>query len=367
MTAMTPPRPLVPVFAPYATVPESPEDNDYDSPEFRADVQSWFAPLPVDWEWVQVTTENVGRVVGDAARAAKERPVIVLNLCDGTDDNGYPGVSVLRALESAGLAATGVDSQFYEVSTSKLAMKQRFAAAGVATSPWVEIVDVETDVRRAAAVLGWPLFLKPDISGGSVGISLRSRARNHSEAVEEATSLVAAMQAGASDHSGIYAEKFLSGREFTALVQSTGASPDAPRVFPPAERIFHSALPVDERFLSYERYWQEYDRETPPPPGELFCRHVAVEPGLAATIADTARRAYLALDGLGYARVDMRQDGASGEITVLEANANCGLTSDDQTSAGAVLGLAGIPLPEFVRCALREAWLRRHGGTASPV
>src|ERR1019366_5195671 len=181
-TAMTAPRPLVPVFAPYATVPESPEDNDYDSPEFRADVQSWFAPLPVDWEWVQVTTENVGRVVGDAARAAKERPVIVLHLCDGTDDNGYPGVSVLRALESAGLAATGVDSQFYEVSTSKLAMKQRFAAAGVPTSPWVEIVDVETDVRRAEAELGWPLFLKPDISGGSVGISLRSRARNHREA-----------------------------------------------------------------------------------------------------------------------------------------------------------------------------------------
>jgi hypothetical protein len=71
--------------------------------------------------------------------------------------------------------------------------------------------------------------------------------------------------------------------------------------------------------------------------------------------------------GRGYARVNIRQDGASGEITVLEANANCGRTSDDQTSAGAVLGLAGIPLPEFVRCALHEAWLRRHGGSASPV
>jgi D-alanine-D-alanine ligase-like ATP-grasp enzyme len=364
---MTPPRPLVPVFAPYTTVPESPKDNDYDSPEFREDVRSWFARLPVDWEWVPVTTENVGRVVEDAARAARERPVIVLNLCDGTDDNGYPGLSVLRALESAGLAASGVDSHFYEISTSKLAMKRRFAAAGVATSPWVEIVDINNDVRRAASELGWPLFLKPDISGGSVGISLRSRARNHREAVDEATAMLTGMQEGESDHSGIYAEMFLSGREFTALVQSTGESTDAVRVYPPAERIFHSALPVEERFLSYERYWQEYEHETPPPPGEPFYRHVSVEPELAGAIADTARRAYLALDGLGYARVDMRQDGASGEITVLEANANCGLTWNDETSAGAVLGLAGIPLPEFVRCALREAWLRRHAGTASPV
>ncbi|MFI5245854.1 MAG: hypothetical protein ACHQQR_11540, partial [Gemmatimonadales bacterium] len=290
---MTPRRPLVPVFAPYATVPESPEDNDYDSPEFREDVRSWFAPLPVDWEWVQVTTANVLSVVGEAANAAKERPVIVLNLCDGTDGNGYPGVSVLHALESAGLAATGVDSQFYEVSTSKLAMKRRFAAAGVPTSPWVEIVDIETDVRRAAAELGWPLFLKPDISGGSVGISLRSRARNHREAVEESAVLLAAMQAGDSDQSGIYAERFLSGREFTCLVQSTGESPDAVRVYPPAERIFHSALPVEERFLSYERYWQEYDTETAPPPGEPFYRHVSVEPVLAGAIADIARRAYL--------------------------------------------------------------------------
>ena len=360
-------RPLVPVFAPYPLVADPSVENEYDAPEFRADVHSWFAPLPVDLEWVPVTITDVGRVVEDAARAARERPVIVLNLCDGTDANGYPGVSVLHALESAGIAASGVDSRFYELSTSKLAMKRRFRAAGVATSPWVEIRDIETDVRRAGRELGWPLFLKPDISGGSVGISLRSLAHNHRDAVDEAASLLAGMQAGTFDQSGLYAETFLSGREFTVLVQNTGASPEAVRVYPPAERIFHSALPVEERFLSYERYYQEYDRETPPPPGEPFYRHVAVEPELAAAVADTARRAYLAVEARGYARVDLRQDGHSGQLNVLEANANCGLTSDDNSSAGCILGLAGVPLSEFVLRALREAWMRRHRGTETPV
>jgi D-alanine-D-alanine ligase len=363
---MTSHRPLVPVFAPYPSVADPNVENEYDAPEFRDDVRSWFAPLPVDWEWVPVTIADVGRVVEDAVRAARERPVIVLNLCDGTD-HGYPGVSVLHALESAGVAASGVDSRFYELSTSKVAMKRRFRAAGVATSPWLEIVDIESDLRRAAQELGWPLFLKPDISGGSVGISLRSLARNHVEAVDEAASLLAGMQAGTFERSGIYAETFLSGREFTVLVQSTGDSQDTVRVYPPAERIFHSALPVEERFLSYERYYQEYEQETPPPPGEPFYRHVSVEPELAAAITDTARRAYLALEAHGYARVDLRQMGDSGVLHVLEANANCGLTSDDNSSAGCILGLAGVPLSEFVLRALREAWLRRHGGTSTPV
>jgi D-alanine-D-alanine ligase len=367
---MTSPRPLVPVFAPYPTAENTmaaDEYDSYDTPEFREDVRSWFAPLPVDWEWVPVTTATVSRAVEDAAKAARERPVIVLNLCDGTDDDGFPGVSVVRALEAAGVAASGVDSRFYELSTSKLAMKRRFAAAAVATSPWVEIRDIEGDVRRAASELGWPLFLKPDISSGSVGITLRSLVRNHGEAVAEAAALRAGMDQGRFLRSGIFAEKFLSGREFTVLVQSTGANADEVRVYPPAERIFHSALPVEERFLSYERYWKEYEHETPPPPGEPFYRHVLVEPELAATVADTARRAYRAVEARGYARVDLRQEGDSGVINVLEANANCGLTSDDQSSAGAILSLAGVSLPEFVLGALREAWLRRHAGIAAPV
>ena len=360
-------RPLVPVFVPCAVTPDALFGNDYDTPEFRADVSSWLAPLPVDWEWVRVTPDNIRSAVELAASAARERAVIVLNFCDGTEDDGYPGLSVVRALESAALAATGADARFYEVSTSKLAMKRRFAAAGVATSPWVEIRDPETDIARAAAELGWPLFLKPDTSAASMGISLRSLVRNPEEAREQACALLAAIRGGRLSRGSVYAEAFLSGREYTALVQSTGDAGDPVRAYPPCERVFNSALPVEERFLSYERYWEQYRDESPPPSGEPFYRHESVDPRLALEVADAARRAYLAVGGCGYARVDLRAFGDSGALNVLEVNANCGLTSDDQSSAGAILGQAGVALSEFVSCALREAWIRRKPGVPPPL
>jgi len=360
-------RLLVPVFVPCPATPDAPFGNDYDTPQFRSDVASWLAPLPLDWEWIRVTPDNIRGAVDLAAAAARERAVIVLNFCDGTEDDGYPGVSVVRALESTALAATGADVGFYEVSTSKLAMKRRFAAAGVATSPWVEIRDPSTDIARAAAELGWPLFLKPDTSAASMGISLRSLVREPEEARQQAVALLASIRAGRLSRGEIYAEAFLSGREYTALVQSTGDARDPVRVYPPCERVFNSALPVEERFLSYERYWEQYQEESPPPPGEPYYRHEAVEPEIARKVADEARRAYLAVGGCGYARVDLRERGNSGEMNVLEVNANCGLTSDDQSSAGAILGNAGITLTEFIRCALREAWIRRKTGIPPPL
>lgn len=361
-------RLLVPVFVPYEIVKGKPLSADYDTAEFRADLGSWFAPLAADWEWVAVTPANTGEAVAAAAAAARERPVIVLNLCDGTDEDGFPGLSVVRALEAAGLAFTGADIRFYELSTSKLAMKRRFAATGVATSPWMEIRDIDADLERAASMLGWPLFLKPDISAGSVGISQRSLVKNHDQAARQTRALLAGMHGARFDRCGVYAENFLSGREFTVLLQSEGRAADKVVVYPPCERVFHSALPVEERFLSFERYWELYDQETPPPSGEPYYRHVPVEPpALAAAVCDTARRAYAAVGGCGYARVDLRLQGDTGEINVLEVNANCGLSSDDQSSAGAILGMAGIALSEVLRLALRDAWLRRHDAMEPPL
>ena len=49
-----------------------------------------------------------------------------------------------------------------------------------------------------------------------------------------------------------------------------------------------------------------------------------------------ARDAYVALDGVGYGRVDIRRDERTGEFLVLEANCNCGLSTDGETSVTGV-------------------------------
>jgi D-alanine-D-alanine ligase len=48
-------------------------------------------------------------------------------------------------------------------------------------------------------------------------------------------------------------------------------------------------------------------------------------------------------------------DRATGEMFVLEVNANCGLSEDDQTSTGCILKLAGMTLADLLGSILEGA------------
>ncbi|HLJ64384.1 MAG TPA: hypothetical protein VKT70_09770, partial [Stellaceae bacterium] len=234
------------IFVPYAREGSVLVSPYYETPEFRADAASWMAALGSPWEWVVVTQETVDDCI---ARARQER-VIVLNLCDGDEINGYPGPSVVAGLEAARIPFTGADSRFYAVSTSKLAMKRRFAKAKVPTADWVVIEEPERDLARAARQLGFPLFLKPDISFGSAGISVKSVVHDPAAARARAEALLQGMHGCRFGPGGIFAEPFIEGQEFTVMVVSDETAPQGVRVLTPAERVFHSALPAQERFLT---------------------------------------------------------------------------------------------------------------------
>ena len=61
---------------------------------------------------------------------------------------------MVKALEAAGIPFSGARSNFYEISTSKGAMKQRFADRGVRTAPFVQIRDAKADISRAGELAG---------------------------------------------------------------------------------------------------------------------------------------------------------------------------------------------------------------------
>jgi hypothetical protein len=52
--------------------------------------------------------------------------LIVVNLCDGTEDDGYVGLSVVFGLQIAQIPFTGAGSQFYSDTTSKPVLKRVF-------------------------------------------------------------------------------------------------------------------------------------------------------------------------------------------------------------------------------------------------
>ena len=53
----------------------------------------------------------------------------------------------------------------------------------------------------------------------------------------------------------------------------------------------------------------------------------------------------MALDGTGYGRIDIRRDERTGEFLVLEANCNCGLSTDGETSVSWILRLSNETMP----------------------
>eukprot|EP00831_Metopus_contortus_P008857 TRINITY_DN13415_c0_g1_i2.p1 TRINITY_DN13415_c0_g1~~TRINITY_DN13415_c0_g1_i2.p1 ORF type:complete len:170 (+),score=48.55 TRINITY_DN13415_c0_g1_i2:114-623(+) len=84
------------------------------------------------------------------------------------------------------------------------------------------------------------------------------------------------------------------------------------KVYPPSERVFDASIPEEDRWLNYEFYWKSAVQK-------LFFKKVTDEK-LAKEISIIAEKAYMALKGCCYGRVDIRQDNATGKLYVLELN-----------------------------------------------
>ncbi|MCX6622503.1 MAG: hypothetical protein NTY38_15840, partial [Acidobacteria bacterium] len=209
---------------------------------------------------------NLADIVTQISDGAASQPTLVFNLCDGYARQGMPGLSVVRALEAAGLAFTGAGSQFYAISESKLEMKRLFREAGVPTADWAALPDTGA-VTGVIHQLGAPVLVKPAGSSASYGIGVDSVVRTD----EQVTARRDELRSGEYEQwlagDTIMAEQFLDGPEYTIFVGGYSDQPESLWVLPPAERIFDEAIPEAERFLSCDRYWGWYDEEAPPPDG----------------------------------------------------------------------------------------------------
>jgi len=314
-----------------------------------------FDALGMAWRWQPVTTATFRGVLEALAGERPNRSPIVFNLCDGDDSNDVPGIEVIDHLESLGLPYTGADARFYRGTTSKIDMKRAFDAAGVATAAWEEIGSEPADAEALLGRLGVPVIVKPAVAAGSMGIGLRSVVSEPEALRAQARRLHEGYRGWNLASGGIYAERFIAGREFTALIVGDGNDPSRATICPPVEREFHPALPAVERFLSYDRLWEVHEQESPIGAGEHLWEYQPVAPDLGERIQALSWDAYVAVGGTGYGRVDLRMD-EGGTLWVLEVNAQCGLSEDeDYTSIGAILRLAGRTFAGLVRDILANA------------
>jgi D-alanine-D-alanine ligase len=363
-TAATRPRkpkpPHVLVFVSYQDLPGGGMTSpDYDTPEFRAEVDGWMKALGCTHDWCKISMTTLDAELARAAALAERRDVVVLNLCDGTEiTDGFPGLSVVRGLEALGLPYTGGDPAFYALTTSKVATKTKLAAGGVPTGPWVVVADLDRDLARAGETLPFPVMVKPDISAGSVGIQVDSVAFTVEAARAKVMQLINGLHEEYRKLGGIFLEPFVEGREFTVLVIEDADAESGIYVLPPGERVFDKRLPLKERFLAYERYWGLPEAERGLPPGEPYYWYDSAPADLGARICDVARRAFRATGGRGYARMDIRYQTSEDAFYVIDVNANCGLSSDESSSVGSMLKLAGLTMSDLLSRILRNGAAR---------
>jgi D-alanine-D-alanine ligase len=350
------------VLAPYVESKDPNINYYYDFSQSIAEYSRAFDELGVAWKWQPVTLKNYASVIRSITKEndRDSRIHVVFNICDGDEINGAPGISVVKLLEEKGLIYTGADEFFYDITTSKIPMKKAFDTAKVPNANWEAIHTREQDLSTIVEKLGSPLIVKPSVSGGSMGVGVRNVVNTTEELNEQVQHMFDGYRGWKLTSDGIVAESFINGPEYTVLIVGSYDKPGKAKIYEPVERIFHPSLPDKEKFLSFDRLWEIYEEETAMPNEGNFYEYQLPESSLIEEIKKLSWEAYVATKGKGYTRVDLRMDKETGKIYVLEVNAQCGLSEDeDYTSIGAILRLSGKTFTQLVVGIINDAYQRK--------
>ena len=350
------------VLAPLLETSDANIDYYYDFSQSIAEYEKTFNELGIEWKWQPVTIKNYAAII---KLIVKERDFgnktpVVFNLCDGDEINGTPGISVVRLLEEKGLIYTGADEYFYNITTSKIPMKQAFDKARVPSAKWKAIHDKDQDTENVFEKLGCPVIVKPSISGGSIGVGIKNVVHNQTELKEQVNKMFNGYRGWHLAADGLIAESFITGPEFTVLISGSYNNPKDAKIYTPVERVFHESLPEQQKFLSFDRLWEIYEEEEPMPNEANFYEYALPDAALIDEIKKISWDAFVATKGCGYTRADIRMDKETGKMYVLEVNAQCGLSEDeDFTSIGAILRFSGNTFSELVSEIINDAFYRR--------
>jgi D-alanine-D-alanine ligase len=264
------------------------------------------------------TVRGRALALSPAAFDIREVDLVFLALHGGAGEDGR----LQAMLDLAGMDYTGSNHIASATAMDKDLSKRLFRSAGVPTAEWLMAPATSDVVERE---LGWPVVVKPNKQGSTVGLSVVRRASEFADAVDRARQF----------DDEVMIERFVAGREFTVGILDGVA-------LPPGE-----ILAPGEVFDYASKYQAGGAREIFP---------AEISPAESDLIRDYALRAHMALKLGSYSRVDFRMDRA-GQFWCLEANSLPGLTATSLLPQAAKA--AGISFPELLdricRGAVRKA------------
>jgi D-alanine-D-alanine ligase len=254
--------------------------------------------------------------------------VVLIALHGAAGENG----TLQALLDLAGKPYTGSGMMASALAMNKAMAKRLFEHAGIPTPAWQLLPrDAAEGAVDVEALGGFPLVVKPNEEGSSVGLTV----------VENAAGLPAALHtAGALGE--ILIERFIEGRELTVAL------------------LGEQVLPVVE--IQPRDGLYDYESKYTAGRSEYFCP-ADLPPPVSERVQDLGLRAVKVLDCRGVVRVDFRLDPA-GEAYCLEVNTVPGMTPTSLVPMAAQA--AGIGYDQVVQRMLDLAVAEAHDRRPHP-
>lgn len=222
------------------------------------------------------------------ATAVESADVVFLALHGGSGENGQ----FQALLELAGVVFTGSGSFGSGLAMDKDVSKRLFRAAGIPTPDWTV---APLSSGESAVRLGYPMIVKPNAQGSTIGLSL----------VRSSEDLDAAIRV-ASPYGEILFERFIRGRELTVGVLAGEAL-----------AVGEILLDPDATFTYEQKYQVGAVQEVFP---------ADIPPSVRDEVKRLALLAHSCLKLDDYSRSDFRLD-ESGQLWLIEVNTLPGLTA----------------------------------------
>ncbi len=245
-------------------------------------------------------------------------------------------------LEAFSIPYVGFGVAASAVGMDKVLMKAAFAAAGLPQVRYASFSRAEWErgasrdaLRTRVLALGLPLFVKPACAGSSVGITK----------VKAPEALDAAVAAALEVDPKVIAEEGIDAREIECSVLQGEAGG-------PAEASLPGEIVPGHEFYDYEdKYIDSGSRSVIPAP---------VPEATGEQVRALAARAFDALGGEGFARVDFFLERGSGRVLLNELNSLPGFTPISMFPK--MWEATGLALPALLGRLVESAFLRPFRG-----
>ncbi|HSP33809.1 MAG TPA: ATP-grasp domain-containing protein [Thermoanaerobaculia bacterium] len=272
----------------------------------------------------------------------KNKPDVVINLCEGVEGKPRWEMHFALALEMLGIPFTGCDPIAVGICGDKWMTKQLLAASGINTP--VGYLATESRVPSPELLRGKTWIVKPSREDAGIGIDATSVCSTPEDVTRRCAETIEKYRQPA------LVEEFIDGRE---LNQAIFEGADGPVVLPPGEIVFAETLAPSERVVGWKAKWQSgsaEDRAT-----------VNRTPGvmsdtLRRDVADMCVPAANVLSLHGYCRFDIRQR-PTGELCIIDINPNPDIGPN--TGFRKALSAAGIEFFDFLQQLMMAGRSRR--------